>query len=200
MMGFKRIRPVITPDATLVAFYPGYGIAHVGRIRRPRRIRQWRVPDAGCDACRVLSDLRERNVGRIRRSRRIRQWRSAVAGCNACRVLSGQEDCTCGADKAFTPHPPAVANYAYGKIVIQHIQMRGTPGEIWCALLRLSAGCNFPELVHRRLTLWRAGRTYPPASGHHHDNRNAPSLSDQTRTDPPIRAHASRYQRQSRIG
>ena len=48
------------PDATLVAFYPGYGIAHVGRIRRPRRIRQWRGADAGCDACRVLSDIRER--------------------------------------------------------------------------------------------------------------------------------------------
>ncbi|CDL43564.1 hypothetical protein [Escherichia coli ISC41] len=30
------------PDATLAASYPAYGIAHVGRIRRSRRIRQWR--------------------------------------------------------------------------------------------------------------------------------------------------------------
>ncbi|MFN0698537.1 hypothetical protein ACKWPJ_30435, partial [Escherichia coli] len=60
------------PDATLVAFYPARRIAHVGRIRRLRRIRQWHGADAGCDAC---------------------------------RVLSGQEDCTCRADKAFTPHP-----------------------------------------------------------------------------------------------
>ncbi len=28
------------PDATLAASYPAYGIAHVGRIRRLRRIRQ----------------------------------------------------------------------------------------------------------------------------------------------------------------
>jgi len=28
------------------------------------------------------------------------------AGCDACRVLSGLGDCTCRADKAFTPHPP----------------------------------------------------------------------------------------------
>ncbi|MCP6612504.1 hypothetical protein NL511_30050, partial [Klebsiella pneumoniae] len=26
------------------------------------------------------------------------------AGCDACRVLSGLGDCTCRADKAFTPH------------------------------------------------------------------------------------------------
>ncbi|HAI6634841.1 TPA: hypothetical protein HJT53_003031 [Escherichia coli] len=43
------------PDATLAASYPAYGIAHVGRIRRSRRIRQWRGAIAGCDACRVLS-------------------------------------------------------------------------------------------------------------------------------------------------
>ncbi|MEN1932504.1 hypothetical protein P4909_00285 [Escherichia coli] len=48
------------PDATLVASYPAYGNEHVGRIRRSRRIRQWRGADAGCDACRVLSSLRER--------------------------------------------------------------------------------------------------------------------------------------------
>ncbi|GHL48613.1 hypothetical protein ECZU29_34630 [Escherichia coli] len=36
------------PDATLAASYPAYRIAHVGRIRRSRRIRQWRgaLPDA----------------------------------------------------------------------------------------------------------------------------------------------------------
>jgi len=61
------------PDATLAASYPAYGIAHVGRIRR---------------------------------SRRIRQWRGAIAGGDACRVLSSLRDCTCRADKAFTPHPP----------------------------------------------------------------------------------------------
>ncbi|MEN1607071.1 hypothetical protein AAIH68_35295, partial [Pseudomonas aeruginosa] len=31
---------MVTPDATLAAFYPAGGIAHVGRIRRSRRIRQ----------------------------------------------------------------------------------------------------------------------------------------------------------------
>ncbi len=77
--------------------------------------------DAGCDACRVLSDYGNAHVGRIRRSRRIRQWRGAVAGCNACRVLSGQEDCTCRADKAFTPHPPAVANYCLRKKSLYNI-------------------------------------------------------------------------------
>ncbi|HCS4526918.1 TPA: hypothetical protein ORP08_003541, partial [Escherichia coli] len=41
------------PDAMLAASYPAYGIAHVGRIRRSRRIRQWRGAIAGCDACRV---------------------------------------------------------------------------------------------------------------------------------------------------
>ncbi|ENQ5368609.1 hypothetical protein ACEPDZ_004396, partial [Escherichia coli] len=41
------------PDATLAASYPAYRIAHVGRIRRSRRIRQWRGAIAGCDACRV---------------------------------------------------------------------------------------------------------------------------------------------------
>ncbi|ESS90841.1 hypothetical protein L342_3892 [Escherichia coli CE516] len=46
---------MVTPDATLAAFYPAWGIAHVGRIRRSRRIRQWHGADAGCDACRVLS-------------------------------------------------------------------------------------------------------------------------------------------------
>ncbi|OKV04980.1 hypothetical protein AWP75_05650 [Escherichia coli] len=45
------------PDATLAASYPTWGIAHVGRIRRSRRIRQWRGASAGCDACRVLSNL-----------------------------------------------------------------------------------------------------------------------------------------------
>lgn len=61
--------------------------------------------NAGCDACRVLSGLGIAHVGRIRRLRRIRQ--------------------------------PLLIT-AYEKIVIQHIQMRGTPGEIWCALLRAS--------------------------------------------------------------
>ncbi len=28
------------------------------------------------------------------------------AGCDACCVLSGLQECTCRADKAFTPHPP----------------------------------------------------------------------------------------------
>ncbi|API07358.1 hypothetical protein BFL22_21690 [Escherichia coli] len=51
---------MVTPDATLAGPYPTWGIAHVGRIRRSRRIRQWRGADAGCDACRVLSSLRER--------------------------------------------------------------------------------------------------------------------------------------------
>ncbi|KEL73565.1 hypothetical protein AC52_3456 [Escherichia coli 5-366-08_S3_C3] len=41
------------PDATLAASDPAYRIAHVGRIRRSRRIRQWRGAIAGCDACRV---------------------------------------------------------------------------------------------------------------------------------------------------
>ncbi|HIC8009507.1 TPA: hypothetical protein ACW7MZ_004381 [Escherichia coli] len=41
------------PDATHVASYPAYGIAHVERIKRSRRIRQWRGAIAGCDACRV---------------------------------------------------------------------------------------------------------------------------------------------------
>ena len=82
------VAAVQMPDATLVASYPTYGNAHVGRIRR---------------------------------SRRIRQWRGAVAGCNACRVLSGQEDCTCRADKAFTPHPPAVANYCLRKKSLYNI-------------------------------------------------------------------------------
>ncbi|MCN6531787.1 hypothetical protein MLF04_10040 [Escherichia coli] len=31
---------MVTPDATLDASYPAWGIAHVGRIRRLRRIRQ----------------------------------------------------------------------------------------------------------------------------------------------------------------
>src|SRR5699024_950978 len=62
--------------------------------------------------------------------------------------------------------------------------------------VRLSAGCNFPEWLHRPVTRWRAGRTDPPASGDHHESSKAPRLSDPTRTDPPIRAHASRYQRQ----
>ncbi|MDY9240241.1 hypothetical protein U0A56_24410, partial [Escherichia coli] len=31
---------MVTPDATLAAFYPARRIAHVGRIRRLRRIRQ----------------------------------------------------------------------------------------------------------------------------------------------------------------
>ncbi|MDW9199072.1 hypothetical protein ACVV37_05030 [Escherichia coli] len=26
VMGFKRIRPVVTPDATLAAFYPAWGL------------------------------------------------------------------------------------------------------------------------------------------------------------------------------
>ncbi|ENC51280.1 hypothetical protein ECP02999174_5116 [Escherichia coli P0299917.4] len=38
------------PDATLAASDPAFGIAHVGRIRRSRRIRQWRGAIAGCDA------------------------------------------------------------------------------------------------------------------------------------------------------
>ncbi|WP_222840019.1 hypothetical protein, partial [Escherichia marmotae] len=92
---------MVMPDATLAASYPAYGDlsglrglirptgVHVGRIRRSRRIRQWRGADAGCDACRVLSGLRGLirptgvHVGRIRRSRRIRQWRGADAGCDA---------------------------------------------------------------------------------------------------------------------
>ncbi|WP_393967150.1 hypothetical protein [Escherichia coli] len=41
------------PDATLAASDPAFGSAHVGRIRRVRRIRQWRGAIAGCDACRV---------------------------------------------------------------------------------------------------------------------------------------------------
>ncbi|MGU0160166.1 hypothetical protein ACVXHB_05470 [Escherichia coli] len=62
------------PDATLAASYPAYGIAT--------------------------------HAGRIRRSRRIRQWREALPDGDACRVLSSLRDCTCRADKAFTPHPP----------------------------------------------------------------------------------------------
>ncbi|API00101.1 hypothetical protein BFL22_21685 [Escherichia coli] len=76
------------PDATLVASYPAYGNEHVGRIRRSRSIRRWRGADAGCDACRVLSSLRER---------------------------------ICRADKAFTPHPPAVANYCLRKKSLYNI-------------------------------------------------------------------------------
>ncbi|WP_157945485.1 hypothetical protein [Escherichia coli] len=62
------------PDATLAASYPAYGIAHVGRIRRSRRIRQWRGAIAGC-ATLAASYLAFgiAHVGRIRRSRRIRQ-------------------------------------------------------------------------------------------------------------------------------
>ncbi|MED0390642.1 hypothetical protein RCU98_05885, partial [Escherichia coli] len=88
-MGIKKNRLVVMPDATLAASYPARGNAHVGRIRCPRRIRQWRGADAGCDACRVLSGLRNAHVVRIRCLRRIRQWRGADAGCDACRVLSG---------------------------------------------------------------------------------------------------------------
>ncbi|HFG3507140.1 TPA: hypothetical protein ACGGLE_000006 [Escherichia coli] len=58
-MGIKKNTLVVMPDATLAASYPAWGIAHVGRIRRLRRIRQWRGADAGCDACRVLSGLGE---------------------------------------------------------------------------------------------------------------------------------------------
>ena len=72
------------------AFTPHPGCAGQCRMRcLPRLIR----PPTG-------------HIGRIRRSRRIRQWRGAIAGCDACRVLSGLRDCTCRADKAFTPHPP----------------------------------------------------------------------------------------------
>ena len=94
------------PDAALVAPYPAYRKAHVGWIRRLRRIHQWRGADAGCDACRVLSGLRNVHVGWIRRLRRIHQWRGADAGCDACRALSGLQESTCRVDKAFTPHPP----------------------------------------------------------------------------------------------
>ncbi|HFV4019043.1 TPA: hypothetical protein ACH9KG_000238, partial [Escherichia coli] len=94
------------PDATLAASDPAYRIAHVGRIRRSRRIRQWRGAIAGCNACCSYPAYRIAHVGRIRRLRRIRQWRGAIAGCDACCVLSGLQDCTCRADKAFTPHPP----------------------------------------------------------------------------------------------
>ncbi len=159
------------PDATLAASYPARGNAHVGRIRCPRRIRQWRGADAGCDACRVLSGLRNAHVVRIRclrrirqwrgadagcdacrvlsglrnahvvrirRPRRIRQWRGAIAGCDACRVLSDQGDCTCRADKAFTPHPPAVANYCLRKKSLYNIYK--------CAALqeKLGAPCCAP--------------------------------------------------------
>lgn len=127
VMGFKNNTPIGNAGCDACRVYPGYGIAHVGRIRRPRRIRQWRGADAGCDACRVLSDLRERTC---RADKAFTPHppvaHDAVAGCNACRVLSGQEDCTCRADKAFTPHPPAVIVLLTEKIVIQHKQMRGT--------------------------------------------------------------------------
>ena len=36
---------------------------------------------------------------------RFQNW-ADIAGCDACRVLSSLRDCTCRADKAFTPHPP----------------------------------------------------------------------------------------------
>ncbi len=119
----RRLPRLIRPTGT----YPAYGDVHVGRIRRSRRIRQWRGADAGCDACRVLSGLRGLirptgvHVGRIRRSSRIRQWRGADAGCDACRVLSGLRGRTCRADKAFTPHPPAVVNYCLRKKSLYNI-------------------------------------------------------------------------------
>ncbi|ONG03268.1 hypothetical protein BXT93_22205 [Escherichia coli] len=43
------------------------------------------------------------------------------AGCNACRVLSCLGDCTCRADKAFTPHPLAIANYCLRKKSLYNI-------------------------------------------------------------------------------
>ena len=88
------VAAVQMPDTTLVASYPAYGNEHVGWIRRSRRIRR-RGADAGCDACRVLSGLGNIHVG--------------------------QEDCTCRADKAFTPHPPAVANYCLRKKSLYNI-------------------------------------------------------------------------------
>lgn len=39
-------------------------------------------------------------------------------------------------------------------------------------VVRLLAGCNFFELVYRRLIFWRVGRTYSLVLGYYYDNRN----------------------------
>ncbi|MFP1484286.1 hypothetical protein ACLB1S_26355 [Escherichia coli] len=54
-MGFKKNTPGGNAGCDACRVLSGLGIAHVGRIRRSRRIRQWHGADAGCDACRVLS-------------------------------------------------------------------------------------------------------------------------------------------------
>ena len=143
--------------------------------------------NAGCDACRVYR-LGDCTCRRIRRSRRIRQWHGADAGCDACRVLSGQEDCTCRRIRRLRRIRQQLQIIAYGKNrYTTYTNARHSRRNLVRLAVRQSAGCNSPELGHRRLILWRDGRTYPPVSGHHRDNRNAPSLSDQTRTDPHTR-------------
>ena len=114
------VAAVQMPDTTLVASYPAYGNEHVGRIRRSRRIRR-RGADAGCDAWRVLSGLRERTC----RADKAFTPHPPVARCR-CRMrrlpgLIRPGELTCRADKAFTPHPPAVANYCLRKKSLYNI-------------------------------------------------------------------------------
>ncbi len=124
MMGFKRIRPVVTPDATLAVFYPAWGL----HMRADKAFTP-HPPAARCsgrmNACRVLSGQEDAHVGRIRRLRRIRQQLQIIA---------------------------------YGKNrYTTYTNARHSRRNLVRLAVRLSAGCNFPELVHRRLTLWRAG-------------------------------------------
>ena len=59
MLKRRQVLKMLGISATALSL-PAARPIHVGRIRRSRRIRQWRGADAGCDACRVLSSLRER--------------------------------------------------------------------------------------------------------------------------------------------
>ncbi len=79
-----------------------------------------------------LIDLRERTCRADKAFTPHPPVAGAVAGCNACRVLSGQEDCTLGRIRRLRRIRQQLQIIAYGKIVIQHKQMRGTPGEIRC--------------------------------------------------------------------
>ena len=167
-MGFKKNTPGGNAGCDACRVYPAWGIAHGGRIRRSRRIRQWRGADAGCDACRVHP-----NGNTCRADKAFTPHPPVALG--SCRMqrlprfIRPAEDCTCRADKAFTPHPPAVANYCLRKKSLYNINKCAALGEIRCPLLRASErGCNSPELVHRRLTPCRKNAS--PASGHHRDN------------------------------
>ncbi len=121
--------------------------------------------DAGCDACRVLSDLGDCTCGRIRRSRRIRQWRGADAGYELVASYPAYGNIHVGRIRRLPASASRCKLLLTEKIVIQHIKCAALQEKFGAPCCAPVSGFNSPELGHRRLILWHAGRTYRQLQG-----------------------------------